>query len=194
MRCARAGERYEYGVVARGGGGRAAARGDPCGREIDEGSRPAGRVDVVHDPAAYVWRHAAPAPRPEELVLYEMHIGTFSREGTYRVALPRLGYLRELGVTTLALMPVHCDAHRSCWGACLHACSECVFTHATHTQHVLSYKRRMHTSRCVSCCACAWCISVCVQGTTPYRCMRRTPRLGRPTICVPWLTPRTRSG
>jgi maltooligosyltrehalose trehalohydrolase len=42
----------------------------------------------------------------DELVLYELHVGTFSEEGTFDGIVPRLSGLRELGVTAIELMPV----------------------------------------------------------------------------------------
>ena len=47
-----------------------------------------------------------PALALEELVLYELHVGTFSPEGTFDGVIPRLAGLRELGVTAIELMPV----------------------------------------------------------------------------------------
>jgi maltooligosyltrehalose trehalohydrolase len=44
--------------------------------------------------------------RLSELVLYELHVGTFTPEGTFDAILPRLPALAELGVTALELMPV----------------------------------------------------------------------------------------
>src|SRR4051794_9480533 len=42
----------------------------------------------------------------ENLVLYELHVGTFAPEGTFEAIIPRLPELKELGVTMLELMPV----------------------------------------------------------------------------------------
>ena len=41
-----------------------------------------------------------------DLVLYELHVGTFTPEGTFDAVIPRLADLRELGVTAIELMPV----------------------------------------------------------------------------------------
>ena len=46
------------------------------------------------------------APPLEEWVVYELHIGTFTPEGTFDAAVERLSHLVELGVTTVELMPV----------------------------------------------------------------------------------------
>src|SRR4051794_39584364 len=42
----------------------------------------------------------------EDLVFYELHVGTFTPEGTFESIIPRLHALRELGVTAIELMPV----------------------------------------------------------------------------------------
>ena len=61
----------------------------------------------VIDPHAYAWRDRAWRGRPwEEAVIYELHIGTFTPEGTFTAAQRRLAELAELGVTAIELMPV----------------------------------------------------------------------------------------
>ncbi len=51
-----------------------------------------------------------------ELVLYELHIGTFTPEGTCQAIIPRLDQLKKLGITALSLMPVaQCPGERN-WG------------------------------------------------------------------------------
>ena len=52
----------------------------------------------------------------DELVLYELHVGTFSPEGTFDGVLPRLAGLRELGVTAIELMPVATFPGNRGWG------------------------------------------------------------------------------
>ena len=42
----------------------------------------------------------------EDSVFYELHVGTYTREGTFRALIPRLGQLKDLGVTTIELMPI----------------------------------------------------------------------------------------
>ena len=41
-----------------------------------------------------------------DLVFYEIHVGTFTQEGTFEAIIPRLSDLRELGVTAVEIMPV----------------------------------------------------------------------------------------
>jgi maltooligosyltrehalose trehalohydrolase len=61
----------------------------------------------VVDPLAYVWQDAAWRGRPwREAVLYELHVGTFTPEGTFAAARARLPELAALGVTAIELMPV----------------------------------------------------------------------------------------
>jgi 1,4-alpha-glucan branching enzyme/maltooligosyltrehalose trehalohydrolase len=86
--------------------------------EVNGGLRvpdPASRFnpDDVHaaseviDPATFDWRDGAWRGRPwEEAVVYELHVGTFSPEGTFAGVAARLDYLVELGVTAIELMPV----------------------------------------------------------------------------------------
>jgi maltooligosyltrehalose trehalohydrolase len=60
----------------------------------------------------------APGPelRLEELVLYELHVGTFSEAGTFDGVVPHLAGLRELGVTAIELMPVATFPGQRGWG------------------------------------------------------------------------------
>jgi maltooligosyltrehalose trehalohydrolase len=44
--------------------------------------------------------------RQDQMVLYELHVGTFTREGTFDAVIPRLTELKDLGVTAIELMPV----------------------------------------------------------------------------------------
>jgi len=61
----------------------------------------------VVDAAAFVWQDDAWQGRPwHEAVIYELHLGTFTAEGTFAAALQRLDYLAELGITAIELMPV----------------------------------------------------------------------------------------
>jgi maltooligosyltrehalose trehalohydrolase len=65
-----------------------------------------GPSEVV-DSHSYRWKDGAWTGRPwEESVIYEIHIGTFTEEGTFRSAIERLDYLVELGVTAIEIMPV----------------------------------------------------------------------------------------
>jgi len=60
----------------------------------------------VIDPNAYGWSETW-AGRPwEEIVLYELHVGSFTEEGTFRAAIGKLDHLQALGVTAIEVMPV----------------------------------------------------------------------------------------
>ncbi|MGW8285615.1 MAG: malto-oligosyltrehalose trehalohydrolase [Candidatus Deferrimicrobiaceae bacterium] len=52
----------------------------------------------------------------ENYILYELHVGTFTPEGTFEAVIPRLDALRELGVTALELMPVAQFPGKRNWG------------------------------------------------------------------------------
>ncbi|WP_119681141.1 malto-oligosyltrehalose trehalohydrolase [Indioceanicola profundi] len=68
-------------------------------------------------PAAYEWRDADWQGRPwEEAVVYELHLGAFTPEGTFRAAIKKLDHLVDLGVTTLEIMPVADFPGRRNWG------------------------------------------------------------------------------
>ena len=95
---ARAGSRYRYRID----GGTEVP--DPASRHQPQDVH--GPSEVI-DPRAYAWRDAAWRGRPwHEAVVYELHVGAFTREGTFDAAARRLEYLRELGVTVVELMPV----------------------------------------------------------------------------------------
>lgn len=62
---------------------------------------------MVVDPTRYVWVHDAWHGRPwHEAAIYELHVGTFTREGTFDGVRSRLDHLVDLGVTVLELMPI----------------------------------------------------------------------------------------
>ncbi|MGZ4247998.1 MAG: malto-oligosyltrehalose trehalohydrolase [Solirubrobacteraceae bacterium] len=73
---------------------------DPCSRSQPKGLRgPSSVLDIT--PA-----ERSAAPGSAELVIYELHIGTFTAEGTFEAAAEHLGKLAEIGVTAIELMPV----------------------------------------------------------------------------------------
>jgi maltooligosyltrehalose trehalohydrolase len=76
---------------------------DPRSRRQPEG--PDGPSAVV-DQEAYVWRNGWAGRRLNRAVLYELHVGTYTPQGTFDSAAARLGHLAELGVTHVSLMPV----------------------------------------------------------------------------------------
>jgi len=71
----------------------------------------------VIDPANYTWRAKDWRGRPwHETVLLEAHVGTFTREGTYRAMIDRLDHLAETGITALELLPLADFAGVRNWG------------------------------------------------------------------------------
>ncbi|MFF3644339.1 malto-oligosyltrehalose trehalohydrolase [Streptomyces sp. NPDC002564] len=76
---------------------------DPRSRRQPEG--PDGRSAVV-DHERYAWRTPWAGRGVRDAVLYELHVGTYTREGTLDAAADRLGHLAELGVTHVELMPL----------------------------------------------------------------------------------------
>ncbi|MGV3483538.1 MAG: malto-oligosyltrehalose trehalohydrolase [Planctomycetaceae bacterium] len=71
----------------------------------------------VIDPAAYRWRDQAwRGIDQKDLVFYELHVGTFTGEGTYRAAEQKLPYLKDLGVTAIELLPLAEFPGRWNWG------------------------------------------------------------------------------
>lgn len=72
---------------------------------------------MVIDPGRYGWTDSGFMPAVSAgLVIYELHVGTFTPEGTFRGAAEKLGYLRDLGVTAVELMPVADFPGRWNWG------------------------------------------------------------------------------
>jgi maltooligosyltrehalose trehalohydrolase len=77
---------------------------DPASRSQPEG--PHGLSEVL-DPTSYAWRDADwPGISIKGQVLYQLHVGTFTAEGTWASASRHLERLRDLGVTTIQMMPV----------------------------------------------------------------------------------------
>jgi maltooligosyltrehalose trehalohydrolase len=105
-----------------------AAPGDRYSYRVNDGTPrpdPASRFqpDGVHGPSqvvaplAFEWTDGHWRRRPaRDLIVYELHVGTFSPEGTFAGAASRLGALRDLGVTAVELMPVAEFAGTRNWG------------------------------------------------------------------------------
>lgn len=72
----------------------------------------------VRAPVDYPWQHEARrgAVKLDELVIYEVHVGTFTPEGTFRAAIGKLDALQELGVTAIEIMPLADFPGRWNWG------------------------------------------------------------------------------
>ncbi|HEX8678979.1 MAG TPA: malto-oligosyltrehalose trehalohydrolase [Chthoniobacterales bacterium] len=77
---------------------------DPASRWQPEGVH---GPSMVIDPQAFSWTDKQwHAPPYAELVIYELHVGTFTPEGTFRSAISKLDELVELGVNAIEIMPV----------------------------------------------------------------------------------------
>jgi maltooligosyltrehalose trehalohydrolase len=105
-----------------------ATAGDRYGYRLDSGDvrpDPASRFqpDGVHgpsqviDPSAFTWTddrwHGRP---PGDRILYELHVGTFTLEGTFAAAAAKLEAVRDIGVTVIEMMPVADFAGSRNWG------------------------------------------------------------------------------
>jgi maltooligosyltrehalose trehalohydrolase len=86
---------------------------DPASRFQPEG--PHGPSQIV-EAGAFRWTDSNWQGVSERQVIYEMHIGTFTHEGTYRAAMEHLPKLVDVGITTLELMPVADFPGRFGWG------------------------------------------------------------------------------
>jgi maltooligosyltrehalose trehalohydrolase len=83
---------------------------DPCSRFQPEGVRGPSRVV---DTAAFEIR---PGPKLDELVLYELHLGAFSEQGTFDGAVARLPELAAAGITAIEVMPIATFPGNRGWG------------------------------------------------------------------------------
>jgi maltooligosyltrehalose trehalohydrolase len=102
-----AGRRYRYRLDGR-------LFADPVSRFQPDG--PFGSSQVV-DPASFRWRDTAwQGITLRGQVLYELHVGTFTREGTWQAAIERLPCVRSSGVTSVEVMPVADFPGRFGWG------------------------------------------------------------------------------
>jgi maltooligosyltrehalose trehalohydrolase len=102
-----AGSRYVYRLD----GGK--ERPDPASRFQLEG---------VHGPSQiclsdFPWEDSAWAGLPlKDYIIYELHVGTFTQEGTFKAVISRLDELKDLGITALELMPVAQFPGERNWG------------------------------------------------------------------------------
>jgi maltooligosyltrehalose trehalohydrolase len=117
---ARAGDRYRFVVDG-------TPLPDPCSRSQPGGLR---GPSAVVDPADFEWTDGPwQPPSLHDLVLYELHVGTFTRQGTFEAAIEHMPALRELGVTAIELMPVGEFPGRHGWGY------DGVYTSAAHSAY-----------------------------------------------------------
>jgi maltooligosyltrehalose trehalohydrolase len=105
---ARPGSLYQYRIDGK------SSYPDPASRSQPEGLH--GSSEVI-DPADYDWRVQDPPSTPlDELVIYELHIGAFTPEGSFDSAAARLGEIAELGINAVEVMPIADFPGRWGWG------------------------------------------------------------------------------
>ncbi len=106
---ATAGDKYAYIVDG------AAPLPDPVSRSLPDGVH--GPTEIV-DAEAFRWEDDAWRGLPmREYIIYELHVGTFTNEGTFDAAVGKLHYLKnELGVTAIEIMPVAAFPGERNWG------------------------------------------------------------------------------
>ena len=104
------------------------AAGTAYAFRLDNGARvpdPASRSNpwdvnepsVVVDPRAFEWTDDAWSGRPwHEAVVYELHIGTFTAQGTFAAAVEKLDHLAQCGITAIEVMPLADFAGARNWG------------------------------------------------------------------------------
>jgi maltooligosyltrehalose trehalohydrolase len=83
---------------------------DPASRWQPAGIRGPSRIVDTSAPAAF------PIPRMRELAIYELHIGTFTPQGTFEAAIEHLPGLAALGINAIEVMPVGEFPGRWGWG------------------------------------------------------------------------------
>jgi len=103
-----AGDTYKYRL------GGEATFPDPFSRWQPDGVH--GRSMVI-DPGVYQWKDSEWRRPPfRDLVLYELHIGTFTPAGTFPAAIEKLPHVRDLGATAIEIMPVADFPGNRNWG------------------------------------------------------------------------------
>ena len=94
-----AGARYAFSID----GGE--PRPDPASRWQPDGVH---APSAVVDAASHQWQDQSWRGVPlDDLIIYEIHVGTATAEGTFEALIEKLPYFRELGVTALELLPIH---------------------------------------------------------------------------------------
>lgn len=105
---ARAGDRYSYIVDQN------KPVPDPVSRLLPEGVH--GQTEIV-DPESFTWTdNDWRGLQLRDYVIYELHIGTFTAEGTFDAAIAKLLYLKKLGITMIEIMPVAAFPGTRNWG------------------------------------------------------------------------------
>lgn len=102
------GARYQFAIDGK------QAVPDPASRFQPAGVH--GPSEII-DPCAYQWQNENWRGRPwQQAVIYELHVGAFTPEGTYSAAENKLDYLVDLGITAVELMPISSFPGQRNWG------------------------------------------------------------------------------
>lgn len=102
------GDRYMY-VMENG-----LARPDPVSRSLPQGVH--GPTEVI-DPSAFTWRDQEwQGLILRDAIFYEVHVGTYTKEGSFEALIGKLDYLKELGINCIEIMPLAQFPGRFNWG------------------------------------------------------------------------------
>lgn len=144
-----------------------------------------------------VRRQAEWVPRPfEELIIYEMHVGSFTPEGTFAAAMAKLEHVRDCGFTCIQARTL-----KKC-GAPIHpAKPPQPRANATHPRSLLTHSAPhlllvIITSHHIIILrsSCLWRSTLTRGGTTRGSSSQSTPCTGRPTTCAAsWTAPTARA-
>ncbi len=113
---ASAGQQYKYFINYSGG---SVWRHDPRARLVTYSGSTAGANDIIYDPTNFNWTgDSLTAPVINDLVIYELHMGTFATNGSTRflAATNKLDYLKRLGVSAVEVMPLAEFPGNNSWG------------------------------------------------------------------------------
>ena len=114
---ASAGQQYKYYLSY---GGSSFWKHDPRARLVTASGGASGANDVIYDPTAFNWRgDSLPPPALNDLVVYEIHVGTFFTNAPgakFVAATNRLDYLKSLGVNAVEVMPSAEFPGNNSWG------------------------------------------------------------------------------
>lgn len=112
---AKVGDEYRYLIQSANG---IFSRIDPYARKVTNSIGNA----IIYDPKAFAWDDDKfDNPTGNELIIYELHIGTFNvktkgKPGTFASAIEKLPYLKELGINAIEVMPVNEFSGDFSWG------------------------------------------------------------------------------
>lgn len=111
------GSQYKYFINYSGGN---VWKHDPRSRLVTFSGSAVGANDIIYDPSAFNWQgDSLTPPRLDDLVVYELHIGTFGAGGSasrFSAAINQLDYLKNLGVNAIEVMPLAEFPGDNSWG------------------------------------------------------------------------------